>query len=143
MARPTSYKPEYAEQGRKLCLLGATDDDLAEFFGVSQKTINTWKKQFPEFLQSLKSGKGVADAEVASSLYKRATGYEFDEIEIRGTDEKKTIRKTKKHIAPDTVAAIFWLKNRQKGKWRDKNEIEHSGNVSKTISELMDDLSQE
>jgi hypothetical protein len=30
--RPSLYRDEFAEQARKLCLLGATDRDLAEFF---------------------------------------------------------------------------------------------------------------
>lgn len=30
--RPSSYQPEYAEQARKLCLLGATDQEIADFF---------------------------------------------------------------------------------------------------------------
>lgn len=32
MARPTKYKAEYAEQALKLCRLGATDVELANFF---------------------------------------------------------------------------------------------------------------
>ena len=42
--RPTKYKAEYAEQARKLCLLGATDMEMADFFEVSEFTINKWKK---------------------------------------------------------------------------------------------------
>jgi hypothetical protein len=30
--RPTKYKEEYNEQAYKLCLLGATDKELADFF---------------------------------------------------------------------------------------------------------------
>ena len=28
------------------------------------------------------------------------------------------------HYPPDTVAMIFWLKNRRPDKWRDRQEIE-------------------
>ncbi len=35
MARPTKYQEAYAEQARKLCLLGYTDAELADFFEVS------------------------------------------------------------------------------------------------------------
>ena len=34
------------------------------------------------------------------------------------------------HYPPDTTACIFWLKNRQKAAWRDRQEVEHSGKVS-------------
>lgn len=34
-----------------------------------------------------------------------------------------------KHVAPDTTALIFWLKNRMPDKWRDKQQMEHSGGI--------------
>jgi hypothetical protein len=72
--RDTKYRPEFNDQARKLCLLGFTDAELAEFFGVCERTINNWKADFPAFLQSINDGKVVADAQVADSLYRRATG---------------------------------------------------------------------
>ena len=52
VGRPSKYKSEYAEQARKLCLLGATDTDMADFFDVDEATINRWKLDFPEFCES-------------------------------------------------------------------------------------------
>ncbi|GAB3068091.1 hypothetical protein [Pedococcus soli] len=49
---------------------------MADFFGVSLRTVNSWKKKQPEFLHAIKGGKARADAEVASKLYDRATGFE-------------------------------------------------------------------
>lgn len=40
--RPSKYREEYADQARKLCLLGATDADLASFFEVNEDTVNEW-----------------------------------------------------------------------------------------------------
>ena len=126
MARPTDYRQEYAEQARKLCLLGFTDKQLAVFFGVNESTINRWKDKYPEFCKSIKSGKVVADAQVAESLFKRATGIEVTEVEVRDDGKKKVKRVTKKHIPPDPTAQIFWLKNRQPELWRDKPIVENS-----------------
>ncbi|PHM63971.1 terminase [Xenorhabdus stockiae] len=123
MARPTKYQEAYAEQARKLCLLGYTDKELADFFEVSESTLNNWKHDHPEFLESLKKGKQVADGEVAAKLFHRATGYEHAEDDIRVVEGKIVITPTVKHYPPDTTAAIFWLKNRQKDNWRDK--IDH------------------
>src|SRR6185312_16954048 len=58
--RPTKYDARYAEEGRKLALLGATDAEMAEFWGVTEKTLNNWKGAHPGFLQSLKEGKSLA-----------------------------------------------------------------------------------
>ena len=66
MARPTKYQEAYAEQARKLCLLGYTDAELADFFEVSESPINKWKLDYPEFSESIKKGKAVADAEAVS-----------------------------------------------------------------------------
>jgi hypothetical protein len=128
--RPTKYDAKYDEQGYKLCLLGATDAEIADFFEVDEATINRWKLEHPKFCESLKKGKSAADATVAQKLYHRATGYEHDEIITASFQGMITDSKTvTKHYPPDTTAAIFWLKNRQKNKWRDQQDVEHSGKI--------------
>ena len=126
--RPSKYKPEYAEQARKLCLLGYHDAELAQFFETTEQTINAWKKKHPAFLEALKAGKESADANVAERLYIRAMGFEQDEERQMG-DSVVTISR---YYPPDVTAAIFWLKNRQRGKWRDKQDIEHEGEIKST-----------
>lgn len=133
MARPTKYQKAYAEQARKLCLLGYTDDQLADFFEVAVSTIQKWKLDHPEFSDSIKKGKAIADGDVVDSLYQRAMGYEHPEDDIRAVEGKIVITPTTKHYPPDTTAAIFWLKNRQKAQWRDKQEIEQSGSITHNI----------
>ncbi|MEZ2795613.1 terminase [Escherichia ruysiae] len=127
MARPTKYQEAYAEQARKLCLLGYTDDELADFFEVSEATINNWKLEYPEFLESIKKGKAVADAEVSDRLYQRAMGFVAPDIDIRVIENRIVETPLEKYYPPDTTAAIFWLKNRQKDKWRDKVDHELTG----------------
>lgn len=130
--RPTKYKPEYAEQAYKLCLLGATDKELADFFDVNEDSVHEWKKVHKDFSESIKRGKDTADANVADRLYQRAMGFEHDSEEIKtisigkgfSSIERVPVRKV---YPPDTVAAIYWLKNRQKDKWRDRSEVENSG----------------
>jgi hypothetical protein len=124
--RPTSYKEEYAELAYKFCLLGADDKDLARNFDVCEKTINNWKKEQPLFLQSIKNGKEVADAEIAHSLYHRAKGYTHPEDKIFNDNGTPMIVPTVKHYPPDTTAAIFWLKNRRPEDWRDKVDHDHT-----------------
>lgn len=125
--RPTKYKPEYPEQAYKLCLLGATDAELADFFQVNEDTINEWKKVHPKFSESLKAGKDRADAIVADKLYHRACGYEHPEVKVFLYGGEPVIVPITKHYPPDATSAIFWLKNRQPRHWRDVNKLEHSG----------------
>jgi hypothetical protein len=129
LARPSSFKEEYCEQAYKLCLLGATDAELSDFFHIDAATLNRWKQRYPEFCESLKRGKDVADATVADSLYKRATGYSHPAVKIFAdvkTGAEQVVEYTE-HYPPDTVACIFWLKNRQRKHWRDKQDHEHTG----------------
>lgn len=125
MARPSSFKEEYIEQAKKLCLLGAVDKEIANFFGVSEQTLNTWKKKHPEFLESLKEAKEEADSKVIRSLFERATGYSHPEDKIFNQGGEALIVPTTKHYPPDATSMIFWLKNRQPEKWRDRQE--HTG----------------
>jgi len=127
VGRPSLYKEEYAEQARKYCLLGATDEDLAEFFDVNEDTIYEWKKVHSGFSDSIKKGKDQADANVADRLYQRAMGYEHDEVDIKVVMGQIVQTPIRKIYAPDPTAAIFWLKNRQSRKWRDKQETELTG----------------
>lgn len=139
--RPSRYKEEYNEQARKLCRLGATDKELAEFFGVAVSTVNLWKQKYPEFSESLKEGKQLADAEVAEKLYQRATGYSHPEDDIRVVSGEIVITPTIKHYPPDTTAAIFWLKNRRPDLWRDKPDGEQGDEVlQKALTKLIDKL---
>lgn len=125
--RPTAYKPEFAEIARRACLIGFTDQELAELLGVTVRTLGNWKHQHEEFLQALKAGKDVADDRVERSLYERATGYRVEAVKIfmpAGAEEPVYAPYIENH-APDTTAAIFWLKNRRPEQWRDKQSHEH------------------
>lgn len=118
-----------AEQAKKLCKLGATDQDLAEFFGISTRTIIRWQAEHAAFCHALKVGKTEADQRVERSLYQRAVGYAHPDVHVSNYQGAVTLTPITKHYAPDTVACIFWLKNRQPELWRDKHEIEHSGDT--------------
>lgn len=135
--RPSLYKPEYAEQAKKLCLLGATDQEMADFFKVALSTLNLWKLRHPEFSESLSEGKQIADARVVRSLYQQAIGYEQDEVKIfmPANAEKPVYAPFRAKVAPNVTAAIFWLKNRDKDNWRDRVDLEHSGSVAAKVVE--------
>lgn len=111
-----------ATKAGKLALLGLTDVQMAAALDISKATLNTWKKQHPEFLDSIKGGKDVADAEVALSLFQRANGYSHKAVKMFQAGGAIIAKQYTKHYPPDTVACIFWLKNRQPALWRDKIE---------------------
>lgn len=125
--RPTSYQPTFVEQAVKLCKLGATDAEMADFFEVAQSTFYKWKNDYPEFSEALKAGKAEADNRVERSLYNRAVGYTFDSEKVFQFQGQIVRTNTKEHVPPDTTAQIFWLKNRKSQEWRDVRQHEVGG----------------
>ncbi|HEY6019853.1 MAG TPA: helix-turn-helix domain-containing protein [Candidatus Paceibacterota bacterium] len=121
--RPSKYKAEYVQSAAKLCRLGATDRDIADFFEVNEATLHRWKLAHPEFSESLKRSKDELDAQVERSLYQRATGYSHRSEKVFQFQGAIVRAETVEHYAPDPTSMIFWLKNRQPEKWRDRREV--------------------
>jgi hypothetical protein len=105
VGRPSTYRPDYhPDKAHKLALLGLNNEEIAAALDLNQDTLYDWRHKFPEFSEALNRGGVHADGEVASRLYNRT--------------------------ATETTACIFWLKNRQRGKWRDQQEHKHEGTIS-------------
>lgn len=122
--QPTLYREEFAAQAEELCLGGATDMELAEFFQVNVRTIYNWKHSQPKFFQALKVGKDALDDRVERSLYQRAVGYSFDSEKVFHFQGMITRAPVVEHVPPDPGAALSWLKNRRGDKWREKSEVD-------------------
>lgn len=120
--RPSKFKAEYVDQARKLSERGFTDQEIADFFDVAPSTLYLWKTTHPEFSEAIKTGGDPVDDRVERSLLQRACGYTYDAVKIMQYEGSEVIVPYKEHVAPDVAAAIFWLKNRRKDKWRDKTE---------------------
>lgn len=133
--RPTKYRPDFIKQAKGLTALGATDAEIADFFDIGIITLYRWKHAHPAFSEALKRGKLLCDEMVESRLFKKATGYSHPAVKIFQGKRKPVIVPYTEHIPPDTTAAIFWLKNRKPGEWRDR--IEHSGPAGEPIQFIM------
>ena len=108
---------------------GLIDEQIAKNMGITPSTLYEWKKNYSEISESLKKGKEVVDIQVENALLKRALGYSYKEIKEEKTVDGKRVTVTTKEVVPDTTAQIFWLKNRRPERWRDKQDIEHSGQM--------------
>ncbi|MCU7583617.1 terminase [Riemerella anatipestifer] len=147
VGRPTKYDANYhPAQALKFCLAGLTDAQMANLFEITEGTLNNWKNEHPEFLESIKKGKEEADANVASTLYKRALGHKEKRqvpIKVKQYDEhdrqieKVEVVEVEDYYPPETSAQIFWLKNRQPKAWRDRQDIELNQKGSINISDWL------
>jgi hypothetical protein len=114
-------------------MLGAKDEELAKFLGIAVSTLNKWKHEHPELMESIKNGRDYADLRVADSLYQRSIGFVckrqqpfklkrtyYDDQGRRCEEERVEIAEYYDQVPPDTAAAFIWLKNRRPDKWVDK-----------------------
>ncbi|WP_142414404.1 transposase [Hathewaya massiliensis] len=122
---------------------GLTDEQIAKNLGIGLTTFYKYKKEHSELSEVLKKGKEVIDFEVENALLKRALGYRYKEVtkEISEvTGELEVTKEVEKEVLPDTTAQIFWLKNRKPQEWRDKQDIEHSGNMKINSTTKLDSI---
>lgn len=117
----SGYRPEMCEPVRKVCALGAIDTDIADFLNVSERTVRSWRTQYPDFAEACRLGKEIADKRVEDSLFRMATGYVIETEKVFCSEGQIIRAKTFEHVNPVPSAVIFWLKNRQG--WRDSQEI--------------------
>lgn len=123
------YKDEYAHTVFKLTCLGATNDKIASFLGISKETVLNWCKEHKEFKKAYTKGKQGADIDVAHALHKSAIGGYVTETKTY-TDNGRKITETKtKYIRPDVMACIFWL-NKRNPAWA---EVKDQASLQKPV----------
>jgi hypothetical protein len=120
--QPTKFRKQFSRQVEKLYTFGLTDPQVCQALGITDPTLQAWKRAHEEFLSAVKRGKAEADAKVEKSLFQRACGYSHPDVDIRVVANQIVETPLVKHYPPDTVACIFWLKNRRSGEWRDRTE---------------------
>ena len=126
--RKLTYRPAYHDPIiYGLARLGATLAQIAEALQISRATLYLWQDQFPSLVDAIKRARDAADDEVQRSLFERARGYTKDKVTVRKVGSEVSVTKETVFIPPDTTACIFWLKNRQRAAWSDRQELDLTG----------------
>jgi hypothetical protein len=140
------YRAEFNKAAFCLSLLGATDVQMSQAFGVAQYTLENWKRVYPDFLAAIQQGKLEADSKVAHSLYNMATGYIYTDTVVLTNRVKKykngklvqeytepLLVKVEKQSLPNVNAAKTWLASRKPEIWGNKLHIEGKIDVSHSM----------
>ena len=138
--------PEVEQMARN----GYTNKDICQALGIAQQTLNNWREKYPDFAEAIKKGKMIVDAEIEQKLITNEKGHLFweetqelmpvmDEETGRMINEMTTVKRVLKYIKPDTTAQIFWLKNRRPNDWRDRQHLQHEGNINVNDYSYMED----
>ena len=124
---------------------GLTDEQIAKNMGVRRSTLSDWKNKYPDISDALKKGKEVVDIEVENALLRKALGFSYVEEtrerrfnKTTGEYEMMVVKSVKKHCPPDTIAAIFWLKNRRPMDWRERNRESVADNIDDGVEIIND-----
>lgn len=146
----TNVKPRFDEI-KDWARSGMIEVDMAKQLGISEATFSNYKNRYPELLKLLQETKAVADGKVKNALFERAIGgirhvrkiFKCKTV-VYDPDTGKKIREVEElqsaleeiYIPPETAAICFWLKNRCSSEWRDKQEIEVSGQLNNPLEGL-------
>lgn len=134
---------------------GLTDEQIARNMGIAYSTLRLWMDKFSAISAAIKKGKAPVDIEVENALLKKALGFSVKikkpikvrtkkQLKDKGTIEEERIEYAEEevYIPPDTIAQIFWLKNRRPDKWRDKPAIEMN-KADDPLMRLLGDLDEQ
>ena len=104
--------PEILQEVEEMAGRGLTVSQIASCLGISPATIYNKQAQYLEFLEAIKKGKAVGLSKVTNALFENAT------------------------VEKDNVAIIYYLNNRDKENWSNKNEfaatVEHKNVIDLT-----------
>jgi len=95
--RPSKFDERLGDKIVELFEKGYTVKQVCQFIGVHPKTLRFWMSKNAPLRASIKEAKFSADDLVETALFHNA-------------------------VEGDTTAQIFWLKNRQPERWREKKE---------------------
>lgn len=141
MARPTKYNTKFHPKIAQLAASkGLTDKEIAKECGISEVTLNAWKKKYPKFLKSIRAGKKDPNEMVEAVLYKKCLGFEDPKaVKIMQYQGKPVIVPYKKRFEPCFNSIRLFLMNRMPEKYRDKPEVNVPVNITIQLPDDMKD----
>ena len=119
IGRPTDYRPESCERFIEMSSQGMGIIEIAAGLGVTRQTLYNYCERYPEFLDAYTRGKELCQAW----------------WEMRGREGLDN-----REFNPG-----LWklnMCNRFRDDWRDKQEVEHSGEVSHTLLKMIEEAQQ-
>lgn len=118
--------------------LGGTEAALARALNISPQALTKRKRKQGDLVATLKKARAEADAKVEKSLYQRAIGYEHDDTHFASYEGRIISKKYRKHYPPDVVACIYWLNNRQRDRWSNRQDTQI--NMTQVVAGVPDEV---
>lgn len=121
------YHPSLAPVAYRLMLMGLTEEELAEHFGITPNMLCDWKRRHAQLKVAITLAGDPADADVVVKLRECALGYTHPEEKVFCTKDGDIVtHQTLKHYPPNPVAAMMYLSNRQRHRWKNATSLDHT-----------------
>jgi hypothetical protein len=120
-------------------MAGFTDQRLAEWFQVSEKTINAWKLTHVEFASALCAGKAETDDLVERATVAHITGYHVDTE--KATRNGKVI--AREWVKGDANAGMKWLAARRPEVYREQRQVKHELDMDQAFLRFLDQMDEQ
>jgi hypothetical protein len=110
---------------RALAEKGMKDEEMWTALGIKRASFYLYQQKHPDFADAIKQGKRGPNQEAEASLFRQIMGYTVQERhvekvrDIKGRERVRKVLIVDRYIPPNTVATIFFLKNRVPEVWRD------------------------
>jgi DNA-binding transcriptional regulator YiaG len=111
---------------------GFSWDHIAKTLNISKDTLWRWRSTSRRLSDAIKKAQAVLTLRVEDSLVSRALGMTLPDFHVSQYKGKVTVTPLTKHLAPDTLACIFYLKNRAPERWADRQDVR----VQQTAADL-------
>lgn len=137
--REDVFLPDKEHLVRMIAMKGATDDEIAEAFGVDKERFQRWRRIYPSMNTALEQGRLQVDADVVYSAYKSAVGYTYEEEQAT---QKGGVVTVERYAKADPSSIQYWLNNRQPLNWR-SSSTKHLAGRSREDDEAVDGVKPE
>lgn len=141
---PVTYEtvrnPAIIKEIQEYATNGLTLEQISRRLRVTTCTLYSWSKKYPEVRDAILEGKRVADDRVEYSLYEMCFAHDEKEIVVEkdenGNITKQIIRT--KHIPANVTAIQWWLQNRRKDTWQNRQHVDLAGNSAVPVQIVYD-----
>lgn len=108
-----------------------SESQIAHNMGISESTLNTYKRKYPQILESIARGREDVVEIVENVIYQQIKGYEYEEKEIveeldpdTGEVTRRMVKTKLNKSKPSERQAQFFLRNKAPDKWNGKGMLE-------------------
>jgi hypothetical protein len=112
--------PFLCKRAREFAMLGADNETIAAFLGISLSTLERWTVEKPAFKRALSKGREIGGVEVVRALHRRAKGFRVRAQKVVVVDKMPQVVEYMEYFPPETQAARFYLTNKHPKEWQER-----------------------